>query len=545
MQRTSMIKRSNLRVSNHRRREQVVGDVIGGVRNFKPLSCNSAILKAGSVCSGTWSGMFGTSETHTSKIVIPCGVCVTMNHASGTLNLNGGIDIQGKLIFPNNGLSINITTTSIVVQGELIMTSTTSPITGIPKIKVTLVGSNEATFTPIDVNEKACNGATTCIAGKKSFVVAGGKVTCTCKLYRFWALTIMEITLTLIAIIFCSRLCIAVNGVPNFTPTWTRLYNAIGGTFNNPDTIVVTSSTVNRWNVGAQVVITSHTHDWTEHQVRTIVQRVNGQERGYTGWKLNATFIRPTTLLESKDFAVEVALLSRNILFEGGPDTNSRHGGIFMVFHTPAVAQKIDGVEFRNFGQQGTLGRYPIHFHHCGDVSGSIVSKNSIHQSKQRCVNVHGTNKLKIQENVAFDTKGHCYLTEDGTETGNEFIMNIGILTDSVAVVIPKNSAANNGAESDNEAATFWITNPTNVWIGNVAAGAYNSGFWFDPRLRGPLAGRKDLYPDDTRAKKGYHADRVSLTMFKDNVAHSISTIRNLNDGFNSVSTARRRAFLI
>lgn len=182
MQRTS-IKESNLRVSSNHRREQVVGDVISGVRNFKPLSCNSAILKAGSVCSGTWSGMFGTSATHTNKIVIPCGVCVTMNHASGTLNLNGGIDIQGKLILPDNGLSINITTTSIVVQGELIMTST-SPITGIPKIKVTLVGSNEATFTPIDVNAKACNGATTCIAGKKSFVVAGGKVTCMYKHYR-------------------------------------------------------------------------------------------------------------------------------------------------------------------------------------------------------------------------------------------------------------------------------------------------------------------------------------------------------------------------
>lgn len=165
---------SHLRVSVNRRREQVMG-----IRSFKPLLCNSAILKPGSVCSSTWSAMFGKAETHVNRIVIPCGVCVIMNHASGKLNLNAGIDIQGKLIIPNE-VSINITTTTMIVQGELVMTST-KPVTGIPNIKVTLIGSNDESFTPIDLNANACRGAATCIAGKKSFVVAGGKVTCTYK----------------------------------------------------------------------------------------------------------------------------------------------------------------------------------------------------------------------------------------------------------------------------------------------------------------------------------------------------------------------------
>ena len=173
------INRSQLRLSDFRRREQVFNEV-SGIRSFKSLSCNSAILKAGSTCGSTWSAMFGNADTHTNRIVIPCGVCVSMNHASGTLNLNGGIDIQGKLIVPN-GVSINITTPTMIVQGELVMTSTT-PVTGIPKIKVTLVGSNELSFTPIDVNANACRGAATCVAGKKSLVVAGGKVTCAYKL---------------------------------------------------------------------------------------------------------------------------------------------------------------------------------------------------------------------------------------------------------------------------------------------------------------------------------------------------------------------------
>ena len=165
-------KRSQLRVANNRRRDQVMN-----IRNFEPLLCNSVILKPGSVCSSTWSAMFGTSETHAKRIVIPCGVCVIMDHASGRLNLNGGIDIHGKMIIPNE-VSINITTTTMIVQGELVMTSTTKPVSGIPNIKVTFIGSNEESFTPIDLNANACRGASTCTAGKKSFVVAGGKVTC-------------------------------------------------------------------------------------------------------------------------------------------------------------------------------------------------------------------------------------------------------------------------------------------------------------------------------------------------------------------------------
>jgi G8 domain len=486
-------KHAYLRTVDIERREQVQNQV-NGIRDFKPLACNAEVLKPKSICTDTWSSRFGTGDTHANLVIIPCGVCVTMNHASGKLNLNGGIDIQGKLVVPD-GVQIDITTSYVIVQGELTMAST-KPIDGIPNIKITLVGTNDAIFKPIDVNANACNGRETCIAGKKSIVVAGGKVT--------------------------------LNGVPNFAPAWTRLHDVLGGTFNNPDTIVVPASTINKWSIGSQVVITSHTFDWFDHQVRTILGKVNPQIAGFVGWKLNATFVRPTTSVESSDFAVEVALLSRNILFEGSKDaTQSRHGGHFMIFHTPSIVQTVNGVEFRNFGQQGLLGRYPIHFHYCNDVTGSIVSKNSIRHSNQRCISVHGTDKLKVQENVAYDTKGHCYLTEDGTEIGNEFVMNIGIQTGPVTVLIPNIASAMNGEESDEEPSTFWITNPSNTWIGNVAAGSQNSGFWFDPLLRGPKA---SLYP------KGYTADSVLLGVFKDNTVHSVGVIRDESNPKNSVS---------
>ena len=142
------------------------------------------------------------------------------------------------------------------------------------------------------------------------------------------------------------------------------------------------------------------------------------------------------------------------------------------LMNTNNYTQKIYGIDVQNFGQQGTLGRYPIHLHHSGNLLGTEISKNTIRHSFQRCVVIHGTHFVKIQENVAYDTAGHCYMTEDGIETNNEFIRNIGIKTRKPEKIIPKSETANNGVESDDLPSTFWITNANNKLIENVAAGS-------------------------------------------------------------------------
>ena len=148
-----------------------------------------------------------------------------------------------------------------------------------------------------------------------------------------------------------------VNGLPANIPTWVRLNDVAGGTFNEPTSIIVDSSIKGKWTTGAEILITSHTRVWNEHQVRKIV-RVSDDATGYVRVELDKAIIRPTTIQESPDFAVEVALLSRNILFEGGSDNQEFHGGHFWIFHTPAVIQSIVGLQVRNFGQQGNLGRF-------------------------------------------------------------------------------------------------------------------------------------------------------------------------------------------
>jgi cell migration-inducing and hyaluronan-binding protein len=79
---------------------------------------------------------------------------------------------------------------------------------------------------------------------------------------------------------------------------------------------------------------------------------------------------------------------------------------------------------------------------------------------------------LQIESNVAFDTIGHSYFLEDGIETKNVLVDNLGLLT----------RAASPGANilpSDLTPATFWITNPDNTLRGNVAAGSEYYGFWY------------------------------------------------------------------
>lgn len=145
-------------------------------------------------------------------------------------------------------------------------------------------------------------------------------------------------------------------------------------------------------------------------------------------------------------------------------------------------------------------------------MTGSTVSKNLIRESNQRCIVVHGTHYLNIESNVAYDTFGHCFMTEDGQEQYNVFRDNLGALTRRVNVLIPEDGRID-GEETDDRPSTFWMTNPTNSWEGNVAAGSQDNGFWLELRssVRGPEA---DLYPD-------FNPRKAPLTLFKDNVAHS------------------------
>ena len=78
-------------------------------------------------------------------------------------------------------------------------------------------------------------------------------------------------------------------------------------------------------------------------------------------------------------------------------------------------------------GQNLTLARYPIHWHLVGDAKGQYIRNASIHDTYDRCVTVHGTNFLRVENNVTYNTVGHCFFLEDGAEHGNQFVHNLAI----------------------------------------------------------------------------------------------------------------------
>ena len=235
----------------------------------------------------------------------------------------------------------------------------------------------------------------------------------------------------------------------------------------------------------------------------------------------------------------EVGLLNRNIKIQASADAEKTYFG----GHIMAMAgsqMHVDGVELNRMGQHLTLARYPIHWHLDGDADGQYIKNSAIHDTYNRCVTVHGTNDLVVEDNVTYNTVGHCFFMEDGIEHGNKFLNNLAIQTKCSPTkdCVPQNTAANGelglppgqqrGAlrnisfsgkdtllPSDNTAASFWITNPDNTYRGNVAAGSDQAGFWLSmpEHPQGAFAG------SDIAAKTWPR--RIPLREFKDNVAHS------------------------
>jgi len=168
--------------------------------------------------------------------------------------------------------------------------------------------------------------------------------------------------------------------------------------------------------------------------------------------------------------SAEVGLLTRRILLRGDDSSDSnQQGGHLLIRHG---AHYIQGVELTKMGQRSVMGRYPIHVHVARFLWGLDVTltDNSIHDVYQRCIAIHESHGVNVFNNIAYNTSGHCYFLEDGGEHGNVFRKNWGAYTRSMDV--------NPLLPSDNQASTFWISNPNNTFTDNVASGAF-IGFWF------------------------------------------------------------------
>src|SRR5687767_5092173 len=351
----------------------------------------------------------------------------------------GGVTIDGNLSFADNA-DVELTTEWIMLHGELAIGTEAKPHAR----KATI------TFTDNVKGENIMAGM-----GDRGIMISGGTL----------------------------------NLHGDRTHTWSKL----SATANAGATSIQVLD-ARGWKVGDEIVLASTDFDPRQAERRTIAAI-----RGNTitlDKKLDYMHFGKITF--DVDERGEVGMLTRNIRLQASADAAEApfYGGHVMAMGASKVF--VEGVEFQRMGQNLTLARYPLHWHLVGDARGQYIKNAAIHDTYNRCVTVHGTNNLQIENNVTYNTVGHCFFLEDGIETGNAYIRNLAIQTkchtskpcdptnlapfgatgdglnfkttgqDSKDVLIP----------SDNTASSFWITNPDNVYRDNVAAGSDATGFW-------------------------------------------------------------------
>ncbi|QDZ24800.1 fibrocystin-L [Chloropicon primus] len=304
-------------------------------------------------------------------------------------------------------------------------------------------------------------------------------------------------------------------------PVWTKLTE----TANPGDTSIHVSGPVN-WKVGDKIVVASSSlkPDEAEEAVIASLSEASGENsvvRIDITRPLNFTHLGVEANFDGEviDMRAEVGCLSRNVMIRGDADfTSSQRYGPHIFVHDHRTGNclsnnadecgvsesylRMEHVEMENCGQSSRLGRYCIHFHMHGDAQRSYLKGNSVHHSFHRAVAVHGTHRLRLLENIAYNIEGHAYFLEDGIETENVFEGNIGIWA----------RRSHSSLNTDTSPAVFWITNPMNYFRGNVAAGSDGYGFWF--RLRDA--------PDGASVTTAPVCPKYSpLGEFDNNTAHS------------------------
>jgi cell migration-inducing and hyaluronan-binding protein len=319
---------------------------------------------------------------------------------------------------------------------------------------------------------------------------------------------------------------------------WTSLTTTLeAGSEDENGDFIVNLREAHDWEAGERVVIASTSEDMYEAEEFDVV---DCPECSGTQAKLNGV-VDYTHLVANApgiSFNAEIGLLTRNIKIHGEMEDAcygtpflcdffdyDTFGGHIQMLIGYTQADFI-GVEMYDMGQQ-FAGNYPIHYHRVRDIHGTVVIGNSIWRSYSRCVTIHAADGILVQDNVGYDTLGHCYFLEDGNEQLNNLTHNLGLVT-KPGIILPSDRDAymctnhltgvwpGHVPDPDIECmgvSTFWIDHPNNYIEGNVAAGSEDMGFFFvfHREPTGPSVG--DLPP--------YHGERSRLGSFDNNVAHS------------------------
>jgi hypothetical protein len=303
-----------------------------------------------------------------------------------------------------------------------------------------------------------------------------------------------------------------VHGAPT-SRTWVKL----GAPVKPGEAAVTLAEPVTGWKAGDRVIVTASKETYSGRSFRyTKDEQPGDTEQRFLKSVDGAVLTLDAPLQKehygSGEYRSEVANLSRNVVVESAnPDSVRGH----TMYHRASTGG-ISYAEFRHLGKEGVLGKYPIHFHLVRDtMRGSGVLGASIWDSHNRWITVHGTDYLLVRDCVGFQSVGHGYFLEDGTEQYNVLDRNLAVQAFR-GKRLPKQVLP----FDPNDGAGFWWANGRNTLTRNVSCENDEYGYRFeiakrsnfDPELllRGPLG---------TAEKRDVRT--VPFLRFEDNESHS------------------------
>ncbi|HJT30537.1 MAG TPA: G8 domain-containing protein [Pirellulales bacterium] len=313
--------------------------------------------------------------------------------------------------------------------------------------------------------------------------------------------------------IACCSARMEIHGAP-LEHTWVKLADDAKPGQNQ----VVVEEAVPDWRVGDEVIVTASQRGTAFGSYRANAGQASHAQ---TETRRIAAVDGPTLTLDKPlgfahsgtgEFRSEVANLSRNVIVESADPAGARGHTVYHRFSRGGISY----ARFAHLGKEGVLGRYAIHFHLVGDtMRGGSVRGAAIVDSHNRWITIHGTQYLVVRDCVGFQSVGHGYFLEDGSEVYNLLDHNLGVQAYAGRrlpnQVLPFD---------ENEGAAFWWANGRNTLVRNIGCENDQYGFRYDMQRTSGFDAVLPVVQADG-SKKPVDVRTIPIWRFDDNEAHT------------------------
>lgn len=312
--------------------------------------------------------------------------------------------------------------------------------------------------------------------------------------------------------------------------TWVKL----GADAAKDATQITLAENVPGWQVGDRIIVTGTKNpDDLKADFATeehVVKAISGT---------TLTLEKPLASLHTGqgDYRGEVANLSRNVVVESADPKGIRGHTMYHKYSAGSLSY----AEFRHLGKENVLGRYSIHFHLVGNtMRGSYVQGVSVWDSANRWVTIHGTNYLVVRDCVGYQSIGHGYFLEDGTEVYNVLDNNLAVQAKR-GKRLPKQVLPFDA----NDGAGFWWANSLNTFTRNVSCENHRYGYRFEATASSNFKTTLPVMQPDGK-KVATDIRTLPFVRFDDNEAHGDGLYGiNIGEGVNRVGPDEKHPFIL